>query len=896
MTGIRIVFAGIVAAATLVAGSAFAQSQNLERDTSNSLGGIAVDSSDVFAPTQFSSDGSVYGVREDILDALPRLSKLNPQTLSKHTSSTSKTPDIACSAAGFPGGWCNTAHAVAASAFGWNFSAKGKGVVIGIVDSGIDLNNPEFKGRILTGTCIKSSINPCTNSRNKIGGDNDVYNGSSVVTHGTHVAGIAAGKTTGLASAASILPVRVCAGESCSNVDEGIVWAAKHGADVINVSIGGGIFTSSDTAQLRQAVSAGALLVVAAGNSGVSDPTNGYLAKGALEDGIRGSMIVVGATGCSKSGYTGTGCSNDGIGAVASFSQSPGNRCEVHGGKSYCMKDYYVVAPGLDIWSAVGNGGSAKPAYGWLSGTSMASPYVTGVAAVIKGKWPQLTSSQVASIIFQTADDIGAPGVDPIFGRGAVDITKALSPVGATIVATKSFSVSPTAPANGTSVAAAASTPNVSGLAGDSAAANAISKLGTNGAQKSWVSGPLSVAVQNSKLLKKAVLVDSFGRTFQADMSKAVYNPGLDFTNYFMSSPFVSYSPFAVGGQGPFGRFVASGYAVDTVTPRLASGEFLTSDRHRYDVRDLELTTAVSDNFAINAGYHLDLQGRFNGYDLQGSSAYDGLFLSGSALNSPYESFTDGGSFVGATVALASDLRVSFGQSDRGKESADFEVPVFSYLSQVEGPQSQIDQRTATTSMAGVNWDFANWGGLGLTASNTLERHGMLGGVNSGALAVAKGANTSAVGLSARVGFGNGWVTTVSYSEGITQLDLRASGIATDSDTLRSRSYGVAIAKHGLFADNDSLGLAVSRPIQVYSGGLGLTLGTGFDSSGNLLTSSEHVSLASRTPETDFEMGYVTTFLDGALALQANAAWQQNLAGQSGVNSLAVLSRAKINF
>jgi hypothetical protein len=351
-----------------------------------------------------------------------------------------------------------------------------------------------------------------------------------------------------------------------------------------------------------------------------------------------------------------------------------------------------------------------------------------------------------------------------------------------------------------------------------------------------------------------------------------------------------------MSGQGPLGRFVASGYAVDTVTPRLLSGEFLTSDRHRYDVRDLQFSTALSDSFAINAGYHLDLQGRFNGYDLQGSSAYDGLFLSGSALNSPYESFTDGGSFVGATIALASDLRMNFGQSQLGTERPEFEVPVFSYLAQVQGPQARLDQRTATTSMAGLDWDFASWGGLGLTASNTLERHGMLGGVNSGALAVANTANTSALGVSARVGFGSGWVTTVSYSEGITQLDLRANSIATNADTLRSRAYGVAIAKHGLFADNDSLGLAVSRPIQVYSGGLGLRLGTGLDDSGNLLTGTEHVSLVSKTPETDFEMGYVTTFFDGALALQANAAWQQNLAGQSGVNSLAVLSRAKINF
>jgi len=894
---IRSIFAGVFAAATLVAGSAFAQTgnpaENLERNQSNSLGGVAMEASDFLAPSQFGEDGSVYGVRPD---SILGVTAKKPLSLTPGGASTSPTPDIACNTAtNFPGGWCNTAHAIAASAFGWNFKAKGAGAVIGIVDSGIDLTNQEFKGRILKGTCIKSSVNACTLADDKVGGDDATYNlNTGVATHGTHVAGIAAGATTGLASAAKILPVKVCGSntESCSGVDDGIVWAAQHGANVINVSIGGGILTASDITKLKTAVNAGALIVVAAGNSGPADPTSGSYSAAALVDGIRGSMIVVGSTGCTPSGSTPTGCSNGGKGAISSFSQTPGNRCQVSGGKSVCMKDYFVVAPGTDIWSSVGNGTSTVSNYGYLSGTSMATPYVTGVAAVIKGNWPTLTSSQIASIIFQTTDDIGAPGVDPVFGRGEVDITKALGPAGTTIVATKKFTVTATAPGNSAGAAAA----TVAGLNGDADASKVISKLGVAGVQKSLVSGPLSVALQNSKLLKNAVLVDSFGRTFHADLSKTAYNPGLDFTNYFLSSPFTSYAPFAFSGQGPLGRFVASGYAVDTVTPRLLSGELLTEDRHTYDVRNFEFSTALSDNFAINAGYHLDLQGRFNGYDLQGSDAYDGLFLSGSALNSPYTAFTDGGSFVGATVALASDLRMNFGQSALGTDRPSFEVPVFSYLTQVMGPQAQLDQRTATTSMAGLDWDFASWGGLGVTASNTLERHGMLGGLNSGALAIADRANTSAVGLSARVGFGAGWVTTVSYSEGVTQLDLRSNSIATNADTLHSRAYGVAIAKHGLFADNDSLGLAVSRPIQIYSGGLGLTLGTGLDDDGNLLTGTEHVSLASRTPETDFEMGYVTTFFDGALALQANAAWQQNLAGQQGVNSLAVLSRAKINF
>ena len=71
---------------------------------------------------------------------------------------------------------------------------------------------------------------------------------------------------------------------------------------------------------------------------------------------------------------------------------------------------------------------------------------------------------------------------------------------------------------------------------------------------------------------------------------------------------------------------------------------------------------------------------------------------------------------------------------------------------------------------------------------------------------------------------------------------------------------------------------------------------TGVDANRNLVIGHEQVSLAPGTPETDVELGYVTTFLDGALALQANAGYQMNLAGQKGQNSVTVLSRAKINF
>jgi subtilisin family serine protease len=847
--------------------------------TQISLGGDRLDLSSVFTPTQFAADGSVYGVHARGNVSLPTIQIL-PQ---KHFDSSSLTPDP-CDTAGFPGGWCMTPHSIAASAFGWDFSSNGKGVIIGIVDTGIDLNNPEFTGRVLKGGCIVSAVNPCTSNDNKRGGDLDIFPGADS-THGTHVTGIAAGTNTGLAYQASILPVKVCSSDqdACDGVSEGVLWAAQHKASVINVSIGGPTIAPADISEMAQAVSDGALLVVAAGNSGTRDPTGGFLSEAALQDGVRGSMIVVGATECNPNSQ-GT-CANGGFGSITSFSQVPSTRCEVHDGSAYCMKDYFVVAPGVDIWSSVGNGGKKAADYGYLSGTSMATPYVTGVAALIKGDWPYLRSDQIASVIFQTADDLGALGVDPVYGHGEVDVTKAMNPV----------DVPPPPPPPGT-VVLANSYQTAGGLVPTSAGtlgANLQSKGATN-ALASMVTGPLAAAISKSSILKHAVVIDSFGRDFNADLTAAA-NVKSYYGDLLMSDDFTSVSPFAMGMEGPFGPTFASGYSIDTTTPRLISGELRDSDYTTHSVQDLNVTTQIFQGMTADFGYRLDMAGRFNEYDASASPAYDGLFMSASAVNSPYASLANGGSFIGTTIALASDLRFRFGEASLGAYRDPFAVDTYSMVDQIEGQPTSYDLRTVNASVVGVSWDFANWGGLGLTATQTSEENGLLGGFASGALSTSDAANTTALGVSARVGFGDGWVTTASYSEGITQLDLKPNGLITSADALHSRAYGIAVAKHGLFGD-DSLGFAVTRPIQIYSGGANITAADGVDDNGNLIIGHEHLSLATSTPETDIELGYVTTFLDGALALQANAAYQVNLAGQDRTNALALVSRAKIKF
>jgi hypothetical protein len=202
----------------------------------------------------------------------------------------------------------------------------------------------------------------------------------------------------------------------------------------------------------------------------------------------------------------------------------------------------------------------------------------------------------------------------------------------------------------------------------------------------------------------------------------------------------------------------------------------------------------------------------------------------------------------------------------------------------------------AHASAAILDWDFANWGGLGLTAGNSVATPGLLGDFTPTPLSLLDNTRTSNAGLAAQVKLGGGWVTSFSYGVDITQLDLKVGPSPTVGITsVHGQSYSLSIAKHGLFGASDMLGLSISRPSQDYFGSVSLA-DAGLEGSVNLLNGYRAVTLSGEAQETDIALGYVTTFFNGALALQANAGYQVNAGGQNGANGVAVLSRAKINF
>jgi hypothetical protein len=276
--------------------------------------------------------------------------------------------------------------------------------------------------------------------------------------------------------------------------------------------------------------------------------------------------------------------------------------------------------------------------------------------------------------------------------------------------------------------------------------------------------------------------------------------------------------------------------------------------------------------------------------DPASAHAFDSLFLAASSTGMPYASLASGGDFASVGTALSKNLRLSAGLQSVAAGASTFAPDAAASLAHLTGAPSPFAQRSADALVAGVSWDAAKWASFGLTASNIVERDSVLGTDAPGS-----NANTTALGLSARVRFGNGWSTTASYSEGISQLDLRAGVMPAlgNADSLHTRSYGIAIAKNGLFGD-DTLGLAVSQP--ALGEGEFITMPGDAAAAPAFFARNHLLDQVGRAQETDVEIGYVTSFLDGSLALQTNASFQMNYDGQNGQNAVSLLSRARIKF
>ncbi|UCC41178.1 MAG: peptidase S8 [Candidatus Aminicenantes bacterium] len=273
----------------------------------------------------------------------------------------------------------------------WGETKGDEEVLIAVLDTGVDLEHPDLKNKIYS------------SGRDFVNEDFDATDDNG---HGTHVAGIAAAETNnnegiaGVAWNCKILPIKVIEADGegyYSWIIEGIIWAVDNGADVINISAGGDVHEQSLQGAVQYAFNNGVIVAAASGNDGSS-----VLYPAAYDD----YCLAVAA-----SDY------NDLIPDWSNFGP-----------------EIDVAAPGERIIGPVPTwfwGPDSIPyAYGF--GTSLSTPHVAGLSALLKSIKPWLTASEIMNIIRYSADDINEseyPGTDDFIGYGRINMEKALVPI-----------------------------------------------------------------------------------------------------------------------------------------------------------------------------------------------------------------------------------------------------------------------------------------------------------------------------------------------------------------------------------------------------------------------------------------------------------------------------------
>jgi subtilisin family serine protease len=288
-------------------------------------------------------------------------------------------------------------------------TATGDGVTIAVVDTGVDLTHPDLAANVDT-----------DRDADFVDGKTDTDGAQDTSGHGTHIAGIAAAVTNngvgvaGVAPGATILPVRVLGSENdrTARIAAGIRYAADQGAEVINLSLAysppGHVDTITGSMRpvheaIAYALSKGAVVVASSGNDSLpmcAEPAavNGVLCVGAVDRSERPAY------------YT-------------NFESRRSKR--------------YVVAPGGDQTISCANDilstylrGAARACssvdgYEADAGTSMAAGFVSGTAALLAEKG--LKNAAIVDCILATADDLGPPGRDPVYGHGRLNAARAVT-------------------------------------------------------------------------------------------------------------------------------------------------------------------------------------------------------------------------------------------------------------------------------------------------------------------------------------------------------------------------------------------------------------------------------------------------------------------------------------
>lgn len=673
------------------------------------------------------------------------------------------------------------------------WASRGKGVTIAIVDTGVRTDHNEFKGALTGG------YNAFTDAT-----------GVSAVAdtngHGTHVASLAAARANGIgmagvASLANILPIQVFQGPTTASslIAKGISYATSRNAFIINLSLGSSSPDASMRSAMQAAQKAGQLMVVAAGNEGAINPS--WPARHASEAWANGQIIAVGAV--------------DQNNVIASFSNRAGD-----------ARNFYLVAPGTGL---IGAYHTSPSTYAMMSGTSMAAPIVSGAAAVVKSAWPYLTAKNTAEILFRTATDLGDKGIDAIYGRGLLNLEKALLPVG-----------------NVTTV----------GLAGTSPLALAPGSTGqvTTGAK---------TAAAAAGLFTGAVF-DSFGRDFGFDFARLSQRTRSDAVGVLNED----LERRMDDGLRAAGSGSSEGRAI--LRPRFAE---VGAEAASTPLGVFMFQNGPHERWAISAGRRSPILDATYA-PLGAPSSRLGDYQAATALFSP-SAIT-----IAGERAISRGLRLRFGGRVESSDLATY------------NPLRQGLNATTTTSIeTGLAYRTDRYS-LSADLSRIQESNSRLGDIETAALALRGRAATTSLNLTAGLRLGDDMSLTGRMAGTISDRQAGEVGsLVRDVSETGSLGYSVSLARRNLFAQGDAFELSAGTPLTSRSGVMSLFMSVGANpETGAPIMADRRISLGSPTLERRIEMNYIRPVgRDASLGMALMSRFDAD--GQEGENDHSAMIR-----
>ncbi|MFN0302156.1 MAG: S8 family serine peptidase [Burkholderiales bacterium] len=640
------------------------------------------------------------------------------------------------------------------------------GPTVAVIDTGLNINHVNFAGRVASGA-------------------HEVFGLTSDVTdtmgHGTAVASILLGQpgevTNGLDS--RVLPIRVFSGPTASdqNVSDGLRYSIGR-ALIVNMSLA----ATGPIAQtaMAESVAAGQLLVVAAGNRSQLNPD--WPARYAKEDWAGGRIIAVGAVDANN--------------AIASFSNRAGD-----------TKNSFIVALGVGVIgaSALSTSGLVS-----MSGTSAAAPIVAGAAASILAHWPYLSAEQISGILFSSATDLGAPGVDEIFGWGLLNLSRALQPIGTSNIP----------------LASGASVP----LSSASFSPGAIAGAG------------LRAASARGEL--RSVALDSYRRAFEYDLGAGIAAaPRLSSDQIFGSADRrVAFN----SGRTTSGAKLL--YGVDTANTNVVRGQLFD-----YESRDLAQSAlsglAIVQPIVQPYGQAAELAFGFAGmgatyFGLSTRDGQDPNLFDSLSMASPIFSLIPGHSHLGAGWSTMGGVKLKAGLvSSAGASTARAQ------FAPSGASQPAADAYVLEAANVGER------GAIGATVMQLRERAAYFNSTSGDAYRISATPTTTAVTLFTNYEFAPAWSLAGQFTVADTPGFANTPGslIAGVSAT-NSRAFALGLARANLHQKGDRITITYSQPLRATSGVMALDLPTGVDSHGEVVRTSRAIPLnpAGRERVTEF--------------------------------------------